>query len=188
MLLGKKKHEMSDEELVEKFRSSGRKEWAGELFNRHAHLVFGTCLKYLKDKDNAQDATMNIFLLLLEDMPTSEFRSFPSWLYVVTKNHCLMQLRKKQHEKVIDDRQWAGIKEDENTTPELELQLKEMESALQELKPAQRQCIELFYLQKKSYEEIAQETGHSMKEVKSHLQNGRRNLRIILDKTNENAV
>lgn len=181
MLFGKKKHEFTDAELIERFNRSGKKEWAGELFNRHAHLVLGTCLKYLGDKDEARDATMNVFLQLLEDMPSEPLHSFKSWLYVVTKNHCLMELRKKRPERINGQLMHIQEETEKQASPgDLEVQLQALEAAIDELKPTQQGCIRLFYLERKSYAEVAKLTGLSEKEVKSQLQNGRRMLRLKL--------
>ena len=53
------------------------------------------------------------------------------------------------------------------------------------LNPEQKQTVELFYLQEKSYKEIVDQTGFSMNDVKSYIQNGKRNLKIMLSKTDE---
>ena len=57
-----------------------------------------------------------------------------------------------------------------------------MATSLEELNPEQKQCLILFYLEKKSYQEISENTGFSLMQVKSYIQNGKRNLKILLDK------
>jgi len=125
--------------------------WLGFLFERYALLVFGVCMKYLKQVNDAQDATQQVFEKAFSEIQKYEVVYFKSWIYSIAKNHCLMQLRGKEHQ------------------------------ALQEISHDQKICIELFYFQKLSYKEIEQKTGYSFQQVKSHIQNGKRNLRIILE-------
>jgi RNA polymerase sigma-70 factor (ECF subfamily) len=57
-----------------------------------------------------------------------------------------------------------------------------LEEAIQELSEEQKLCVNLFYLQKKSYQQITDRTGFTLMQVKSYIQNGKRNLKIILEK------
>lgn len=206
-------HNSSDSELVQKFRESRDNAIIGELFQRYTHLVFGVCMKYLKDEDEAKDGVMQIFEKILTDLHRHKVDNFKGWLYMVAKNHCLMYFRsKKIHVELPRDlsndsndyhsedgvflpsgsNQGLGAQlEGGGFSMELssdlhhngedkEKQLTLMESAIKELKEEQKICIELFYLQEKSYEEVAKNTGYSMKEVKSYIQNGKRNLKIIM--------
>ncbi len=188
----------SDTELVQKFKESRDNAIIGELFQRYTHLVFGVCMKYLKDEDEAKDGVMQIFEKLLTDLHRHNVDNFKGWLYMVAKNHCLMYFRsKKIHVELPRDLSNDGGDEDapfsagDGASMELasnlhpngedkEKQLTLMESAIKELKEQQKVCIELFYLQEKSYEEVAALTGYTMNEVKSYIQNGKRNLKIIM--------
>ncbi len=180
MIFGKRKYqELSDEELIESYRSSSDKAWAGELFNRHAHLVYGSCLKYLVDEALAKDAVMAIFEKLLSELKKSKPDNFKAWLYVVTRNHCFMHLRASKKEQ-----NHTSLEELDLPSPIEELSLESdlvlMEDAIEQLNPAQAECIKLFYLREKSYSQITEITGYNMKEVKSYLQNGKRKLQIIM--------
>ncbi len=193
----------SDSELIQKFKETSNNEIIGELFQRYTHLVFGVCMKYLKDEDEAKDGVMQIFEKILTDLHRHNVDNFKGWLYMVAKNHCLMYFRsKKIHVEL--PKHLTGEGGDENFSedgmfqPEhdgipmelvsnlhlngedKEKQLTLMESAIKELKEGQKTCIELFYLQEKSYEEVAKMTGYTMKEVKSYIQNGKRNLKILM--------
>jgi len=180
------KHEnidqLSDKELVVRYQKSKNIKYYGQIFNRYSHLVFGVCLKYLKNKEEAEDATMQIFEKAMKDMTTSEITYPKSWLYSCTKNHCLMKLRKKKNDEVnIDVFQNIQENEDEiNEKIDKEVQLNEIEKAVNKLKPDQQRAIKLFYLNEKSYTQITDETGWDIKKVKSELQNGKRNLKLIL--------
>lgn len=181
-------NELSDNQLIEGFRLSHDNKYVGQLFNRYAHLVLGLCLKYFKNETLAEDAVMNIFELLLKELKKHEIDFFKSWLYTVTKNYCLQELRKSQStnqkqqafeiflEENVEIRDYLHL----NAENDKEKQLQELEAAIPALNYNQRQCIKLFYLDGKTYADIADETGYSLKEIKSHIQNGKRNLKIKL--------
>jgi RNA polymerase sigma-70 factor (ECF subfamily) len=178
----------SDATLLDLYKKNKDTKWLGFLFERYALLVFGVCMKYLKQVNDAQDATQQVFEKAFSEIQKYEVVYFKSWIYSITKNHCLMQLRGKGHQPVLlesfpediferTDSQKSVI-QNENW---LEQQSAELNQALQEISHDQKICIELFYFQKLSYKEIEQKTGYSFQQVKSHIQNGKRNLRIILE-------
>lgn len=178
----------SDATLLDLYRKNKDTKWLGFLFERYALLVFGVCMKYLKQVNDAQDATQQVFEKAFSEIQKYEVVYFKSWIYSIAKNHCLMQLRGKGHQPVLfesfpedmlerTDSQTSLI-QNENW---LEQQSAELNQALQEISHDQKICIELFYFQKLSYKEIEQKTGYSFQQVKSHIQNGKRNLRIILE-------
>ena len=178
----------SDATLLDLYKKNKDTKWLGFLFERYALLVFGVCMKYLKQVNDAQDATQQVFEKAFSEIQKYEVVYFKSWIYSIAKNHCLMQLRGKGHQPVLlesfpedmlerTDSQTSLI-QNENW---LEQQSAELNQALQEISHDQKICIELFYFQKLSYKEIEQKTGYSFQQVKSHIQNGKRNLRIILE-------
>ena len=175
--------ELDDRELIREYKSSRNNKYIGILFNRYGHLVFGVCLKYLKNTEDSKDAVSQIFEKLMNDLLRMEVKNFKSWIYMVSKNHCLMQLRKNKPGKEQDIQELENqISEDENLE-KIELkdaQLDNLSEAIKELKEEQKQCVELFYLQEKSYDEVADITGYNLKQVKSYIQNGKRNLKIKL--------
>ncbi|MFI5151436.1 MAG: RNA polymerase sigma factor [Bacteroidia bacterium] len=179
----------SDAELILKYREEGENYFVGELFKRYSHLVYGLCLNYFKDKDECKDVVMLIFEKLLVELKKHEIENFPGWLSFVSRNYCISELRKQKTkegrlEEIRRQEQEAGPvkealeqKEDEYAR---ELRISELKQALAELNEGQRQCIELFYINEKSYSEISELTDYSEKEVKSYIQNGKRNLKIRL--------
>ena len=178
----------SDATLLDLYKKNKDSKWIGILFERYTLLVFGVCVKYLKQVNDAQDATQQVFEKAFSEIQKYEVAYFKSWIYSIAKNHCLMQLRGKGHQPILlesfpedmlerTDSQVTAI-QNENW---LEQQSAELIMALQELSNDQKICIELFYFQKLSYKEIEQKTGYSFQQVKSHIQNGKRNLRIILE-------
>ena len=185
-----KHKEKSDEELLEKFRLLGNLDLLGELFARYMHLVYGVSLKYFKDRDEAQDAVMNIFEKLIVDLPKHKVQNFKSWLYVLTKNHCLMEIRSRKS----TDRKLEGLKieqefmESADELHPIDREDDSIEDALKDciekLKSEQKQCIELFYYKKQCYQEVAEKLNMDEKKVKSYLQNGKRNLKICLEGKN----
>lgn len=173
---------------MEKYRKTGKKNHVGELYNRYAHLVFGVCMKYLKNQQQAEDATVEVFEKLLVDLKTKEVETFRAWIYVVSKNHSLMILRKASRLREKKQQYEAVAAEHGNSSDDkvlLEGRFEALEHAINHLKPEQKQCVELFFLEKRSYKEIVDLTGFSLKTVKSHIQNGKRNLKITLEQRDE---
>ena len=182
----------SDNELINIFCSSGNKEALGVLFERYMHLVYGVCLKYLKNREEAKDAVIQIFEKLISEIPKQKIENFHSWLHVVTKNFCLMQLRsqKSVNEKFTN---WYNDSENfmENgyvlhpVDKEEASNDKDIEECISRLNEEQKECILKFYFNNKCYRDIADEMGLDEKKVKSHLQNAKRNLKLCLEKKNE---
>jgi RNA polymerase sigma-70 factor (ECF subfamily) len=186
-----RKSSRSDMELLFEFSSGNDLEILGELYSRYMHLVYGVCLKYLKNRDESMDAVMNIFEKLVTEIPRHKIENFRSWLHVVARNHCLMLLRSgKTQDHRLDE--WTRDSESfmENP-PELHpidddgsVMEKALEDCIERLKEEQKQCIRLFYFGNKCYNEIAASLGMDEKKVKSHLQNGKRNLKLCLEERN----
>lgn len=174
----------TDEELVTLFTKEKDKKIIDELFYRYSHLVLGTCMKYLKNKMDSEDLTLTIFSKLGEKLLKHEVKQFKNWFHTLTKNECYMLLRKKKPAMDISIDSLTLSDEDELTEEKIvmERNLLSLENALQQIKAPQRKCIELFYLHRKSYDEIVKISGFTLLQVKSNIQNGKRNLRILIDK------
>lgn len=173
---------LSDEQLVDLYRS--RDQGAlGEIHRRYAPMLLGVCLKYMSSRAQAKDACAEVFEQLITKLKTHDVQALRPWLYVLCRNHCLMQLRKLKvrpdsiradyHEAVADDFS-LRLKEQK------ERRLNALEEVMALLPTAQRECVRLFYLDQRPYKEIAQTTDYSLKEVKSHIQNGKRQLKNLL--------
>jgi RNA polymerase sigma-70 factor (ECF subfamily) len=178
----------SDVECVEAYRSSSDMQALGILFDRYVELIFGVCLKYLKDARESEDAAMEIFEVLRVKLRSHEVAVFRSWLYVLTRNHCLQILRRRQTGLTeIYDGNVMQSEPQEHPPDELFHQRREngLRSCLDKLPEAQKQSIELFYFESKSYQEIAEILTVDKEQVRSHLQNGRRNLKNCMDKHDE---
>ena len=174
--------EFGDEELVLAYKRTEDKGIIGEIYSRYAHLILGCCLKYLKQFENAEDTAMKIFEELEQKLIKHEVQHFKSWLYQVTKNECLQQLRKKK----LNTSEFGleNAPEEETDTEYLELtesRINNLQEALQSLKGTQKECVELFYISQKSYVEISSELDIPLNTVKSAIQNGKRNLKIWFD-------
>jgi RNA polymerase sigma-70 factor, ECF subfamily len=188
---GRKSQKLTDEELVSEFSLTGNLETLGELYSGYMHLVYGVCLKYLKDKDESKDAVMQIFEKLVTEIPRQEIGNFRSWLYVVTKNHCLMKLRSMKSEKERFS-EWMNdplvFMENGNSLHPIDGDGSAIEADLadciKKLKNEQGECIRLFYYESKCYNDIAASLNIDEKKVKSHLQNAKRNLKICLEEKN----
>lgn len=179
----------SDSELIDRFRESGDTAFLGVLFKRYSHLVLGLCIKYLKNEDEAQDLVMQIFEKLNTDLRKHKIEFFKSWLYTYSKNTCLMELRKKQSQLKKDiELQESNILFMDSADPlhpnnaeERERTILRLEAAMKSINREQRQCLELFYYKNKSYNQIVEITGYSANEVKSYIQNGKRNLKLKME-------
>ncbi len=180
----------NDEELVALYQSTRNNMVLGELFKRHSLMCYAVCYKYLKDEDLAHDATMSVFEKLFIDLQNHQINNFKSWLHTVCKNYCLVQLRKPNVLVSINEQeeenesffmQLSNIMNHTDDKQEKEEKLVALEAGILTLKDKQRECIELFYLKQKSYTEIAEQTGYTVNEVKSYIQNGKRNLKIHLE-------
>ncbi len=175
----------SDQELIDRYKKTHDNEILGVLYERYMHLVYGTCLKYLKDPEAAKDAVMNIFEELITKLRTHQVDNFRGWLFVVSKNHCLMQLRKESRTRTTEIPISLMQSEEEihlNGVMEKEKHLTDLEDCLGKLTDEQQRTVRLFYLENKCYNEITEITGIEWNLVRSHIQNGRRNLKICMDK------
>jgi RNA polymerase sigma factor (sigma-70 family) len=183
---GDKYNHITDQQLLEKFHADHNNEWLGILLQRYTMLLLGVCMKYLKNEEEAKDSVQQVFLKVIQELHKYKVEYFKSWLYMVATNHCLMKLRDRQGKipAELTDRVSATPEEesDRQTLIQNDRTLDLMEAGLKELNKEQQQCVTLFYLEKKSYQEISDETGYSMLQVKSYIQNGKRNLRIWIEK------
>jgi len=176
---------LTDQEILKQFYADHNNEWLGALLERYTMLLYGVSMKYLKEPEEARDAVQQIFLKAITELHKYHVSYFSSWLYMIAKNHCLMQLRNRRHGIVVDLVNEPVSEINEPDPLQDETLLSDLKEALQHLNPEQKTCIRMFYLEKKSYQTIASETGFSLLQVKSYIQNGKRNLRILLEnKTN----
>ncbi|HFA51706.1 MAG TPA: sigma-70 family RNA polymerase sigma factor [Bacteroidetes bacterium] len=182
---------LSDEELVERFAKTKQQAYFEELYNRYIHLAYGVCLKMMKNEADSKDVVSDVFKTLFLKLPTANVKSFKAYLYAVSRNECIAKLRKRKSQS-IKMGEWQKTEISQNAFMENEGLLalsndgppmeKLVEDAVAELGNEQRTCVRLFFYDNKSYKEISSQTGFSEKQVKSYLQNGKRNLRIVLEK------
>ena len=174
---------MSDQQLLQRYLQEQDNSWLGVLLQRYTLLLFGVCMKYLKDETEAQDAIQQIFLKVIQEVHKYKIDYFKSWLYTVAKNYCLSALRDRKskipvelNENHFQEQSDEAVAEKEEISPEI------LNEALNALNSEQRQSVTLFYLEKKSYQEISQSQGYSLMQVKSFIQNGKRNLKLLIQK------
>ncbi len=182
-----------DIEIVDQYRKSNNNDLVGILFKRYTRFVFLVCMKYLKDEEKSKDASMQIFESLFTGLLKHDIKNFKAWLYSVTKNYCLLQFRSDKHRSVFEEDLKKVVHDDVESGGFLYLhnenakenKLRKLEDAIESLSKEQKICIELFYLKEKCYDEVAEITGYTFKQVKSYIQNGKRNLKNILQSNNE---
>jgi RNA polymerase sigma factor (sigma-70 family) len=175
---------LSDAELLALYQQNQQQELLAQLFLRYNDLVYGTCIKYLSDQDIAKDAVMDIYQGLLEKVKNHNIDNFKSWLYVVTKNHCLMQIRKNKKQQTVEFDGQVMQSEDFShleSVFEKERQMDKLSGCMEKLNNEQRQTVRLFYLENKCYNEITNITGFDWNKVRSLVQNGRRNLKNCME-------
>lgn len=188
--------EMPDEELLQAYLKDRNPDFAGELFKRYTHLVYGVCLKYLANEDDAKDAVMQVFEKLLEMKQGTEIQSFKAWIHTVAKNHCLMHLRHLKAEERMLNVKYIELKDDIMENPSFvhlddkdrhEARVRKLKESLLKLNEEQKKCVELFYLNEMSYKEISELTGFDLNKVKSAIQNGKRNLQLMMNHGSEHT-
>lgn len=185
MFLHKKDNGKTDEELIRLYRTDHNLEWVSALFMRYTGMVYGVCLKYLRDREESRDAVMQIHEKLINSLLHHEVSQFRGWLYVFARNHCLMQLRAKKSAgqleislTVMENGQSEHPAEDSDLGDDMT----KLEKCIEGLNQEQQQCVRLFYLEEQSYKDIAQATGFDLNHVKSYIQNGKRNLKICMER------
>jgi RNA polymerase sigma factor (sigma-70 family) len=184
----KYKH-IEDPELLKQFYADKNNEWLGILLQRYTLLLLGVCMKYLKNEEEAKDGVQQVFLKAITELQKYKVDYFKSWLYMVAKNHCLMKLRDKGKYSVEINEQLLGTPDETTDKKDFiakDIALTQMEKALRQLNTEQQQCVTLFYMDKKSYHQITAETGYTLLQVKSNIQNGKRNLKIMLERLQQN--
>jgi RNA polymerase sigma factor (sigma-70 family) len=175
----------TDEELVTLYKLERSSTCIAIIYERYGHLVMGTCMKYLKNEVESQDITMQIFEELHSKLLKHEINYFKSWLYMVTKNECFMFLRKSKSQNITDFSESYDVEQTIEDVQAKEKSLELLENAIEDLKPEQKRCVKLFYLEEKSYQQISAELNLSLMQVKSAIQNGKRNIKLQLEKQDE---
>ena len=175
--------DISESELIRQYQESGDQEILGQLFLPYMELLYGVCLKYLKNVNKAQDAVMDVYEHVSKKLKTHDVKAFRPWLYVVTKNHCMEKMRKQQRDmqkkKVAHDVYLETVYHPDDE--DKEGRHKRMEICMDQLNEEQKACIEAFYYKSMTYEQIAETSSLKWSTVRSHIQNGRRNLKKCID-------
>jgi len=178
-----KYNDITDAELLQNFYKDHDNKWLGILLPRYTLLLLGVCMKYLKNEEDARDCVQQIFLKVINELHKYKVDYFKSWIYMIAKNHCLMKLRGNKNVSVELNEKTIPAEEgqiDKTDLIEKETLLAKMQQAIKQLNREQQECVNLFYLQKKSYSEVSEITGFTMLQVKSHLQNGKRKLKLLM--------
>ena len=176
---------ITDQELLERYYEEHKNEWLGILLERYTLLLFGVCMKYMKDEEDARDCVQQIFVKVITELPRYRVEYFKAWIYTIARNYCLMRLRDSHGRQTsLSDSMLAAWDDEGGKSRFLEKEklLQWMDEALDELGKEQKLCVTLFYLEKRSYQEIAATTGFTLMQVKSYIQNGKRNLRLMIEK------
>lgn len=181
-----KNPEWSDERLITAYISTENAAYVGELFYRYSDMIFGLCLKHLKNVQESEDASYELFELLISKLKTQQIMIFKPWLYRTASNFCIDKLRKSKTNTIIslDDR-FENARDSMDISVDIserEALLAKIDHCLKQLNDDQKVCIDLFYFQEKSYQDIAQQLNISWSTTRSYIQNGKRNLKICMEK------
>ncbi len=173
-----------DQQLLNAFYENGNTRMLGILLQRYTLLLLGVCMKYLKNEESAKDAVQQIFLKVIGELKRYKVQYFKSWLYMIAKNYCLMQLRNKNYNAVAEVKDNSLFEGDQVFTKPAEKEkiLSVLEISIEELNAGQKTCVTLFYIEKKTYNQISVQTGFTLLQVKSFIQNGKRNLKLLVEK------
>lgn len=174
----------NDQKLIRAYKDNANKQALGRLFKAYMSLIFGLCMKYLKHTADSEDAVMGIYELIAEKLKTQRIDNFKSWIYVVSKNYCLDKLRKDKRDltkqkEVYHMQSGVNLHPDEVNEDERRFNL--LQQCMDQLPELQKRMIDLFYYQKISYQEITEQEQISWNQVRSNIQNGRRNLKKCID-------
>jgi len=170
-----------EKHLLEEYRKTGELNLLGKLYEPYMPLLYGVCYRYFNDREKSEDAVMGIFESLIVKLRQHEVTNFKSWLYVFVRNYCLMELRKSKRAVMVELEEEL-VDNDPGFDQYNEDRLTLMEDCLDTLSEEQRHCVRLFYLKQHCYQEIAEITGYDIGKVKSYIQNGKRNLKICMEK------
>ena len=180
---------LPDQDLISLYKKTQDSNYVGVLYERYSLQIYIICKKYIRNEEETRDTAMSLFEYLLKELLKYEIENFKNWLGRATKNYCLMKIR-KENSQIRKEDEWkineALVMDMEdlmhhNGEETREKEVQALRAALSELKGEQRECVELFYLQNKSYQEVSEITGYDMNQVKSYIQNGKRNLRLRLE-------
>ncbi|NNF35805.1 MAG: sigma-70 family RNA polymerase sigma factor [Saprospiraceae bacterium] len=173
-----------ESQLITKFKETGDQKFLAELYKPYMSLVYGLCLKYFRNTHDAEDAAMDVYISIGNKLMRHDVNNFKSWLYVVTKNHCLDKLRSRGT-KTPKEKEAQLMYSEEVFHPDSnddDSEVKQLKKCMETLSDDQRNCVNMFYFQKRSYEEITKATKYSWGQVRSYIQNGRRNLKNCMEK------
>jgi len=185
MLSARYDRQLPDVELIARYKDTDDVSIVGILYDRYMTLVYGVCMKYLKDREESRDAVMQIFEKLISSLKEHEITHFKSWLYTTSRNHCLMALRARKRQipaEIEAEFMENGALLHLDDGPNVEVDLVKLEHCIDRLVAEQKACVEMFYLQQKCYKEIVTVTGFDDKKVKSYIQNGKRNLKLCMER------
>jgi RNA polymerase sigma-70 factor (ECF subfamily) len=176
---GLRYEDLSEEELLRSFTEDGDKAGFAELFNRNSRKIYQACFAFFRDSALAEDATQETFLRAYQNNDRFHGGDYVAWLHRIARNACIDQWRRKRPEVAIDDTDESAPVQLSVASPDANMQIaiQHLHRELNKLPADQKRCLEL-KIEGYSYEETAARTGLTMDAVRSHLQNGRRTLRL----------
>lgn len=169
---------LSEQELVERFRSGRENRWFAELYRRERRRVYGLCLKFLREPAAAEDVCHEAFVRAFERFDSLVTDGFSAWVRRIAANLCINRMRLKANVTQTMPKNVPAPGPDPDRRAISQQQLGAALGLIRALGEDQRRAFVMFHLEGLSYEEIAGRSGLPLKTVRSHLQNARRNLHL----------
>jgi RNA polymerase sigma factor (sigma-70 family) len=168
----------TDEQLVRLYVDTQRNTFFEELYERYADKVYRKCLTFVKDQAKAEDFTHDIFLKLIVRIGTfRETSKFSTWLFSITYNYCMDQLRltKKMAENELTET--FDIVEESEDIEEIEMDAQRLRQVLENISPQERTILLMKYQDDFSIKDIADTFGLTESAVKMRLKRTKEKLR-----------
>lgn len=171
---------LTDRQLVERFSATSDKRYFGVIYQRYHDKVYHCCLGILQQETQANDLTQDIMLIVLEKLPqlrNGDLLSF--WIYRIAKNAAVKAAKsccRQRTDEISNEFDCAADEEGEADVMETEIKLAFVRRALRELKPADREIVELKYLKDASVRDLQLKTGLSMSAIKMRLLRARQQM------------
>src|SRR5690349_7649518 len=177
--------ESSPDAEVCRLLAAGERDRAFErLLTAYRGRVYRLALGFVRTPADAEDLAQEAFVRLWRALPTYDGRaSFSTWLYVIARNACLSELRRRgsRPTAAIED---AGEPAAPGVGPSADARM-DCEALVDTLPEPQRQVVRLFYLEEQSYEQVAVMLGMPINTVRSHLHRARKRLAQTMPRTGD---
>ncbi|MFQ5674351.1 MAG: RNA polymerase sigma factor [bacterium] len=159
--------------------------YLGRLYEAYKKTIFWHCLKMVGNEEDAKDLASETFIRTFDRIEDFKLGApFCPWLMRIATNLCIDHLRKKNRYKFykFDETHSAVAIQNESEPKQPMISGERIIEKLKKLKPLQKRCFCLFYIHNLTYKQIAELTGYPLGKVRSYIQNGKRNFKLLMEK------